>query len=48
MTKIYTDSWISARRPDIVFTNKHMWTAKLIDIAYAMDTNVEQKELEKM
>ena len=44
---IYAYSWISARRPDIVFMNKCTRTTKLIDIAWATDTNVEWEKIKK-
>ena len=45
---IFTDKWISARRPDLVFLDKEVKCAYLIDIACVMDRNVVSKETEKI
>jgi len=45
---LYTDRRITARRPDLVFMNKHSGCTKLIDVACVMDRHVIDKHKEKI
>ena len=44
---IHTDHLISARRPDLIITNKKMWTCKIVDFAVPVDHRIILKECEK-
>ena len=44
---VYTDRRITARRPDLVFMDKHTRCTKLIDVACVMDRHVIDKHGEK-
>ena len=45
---IYTDRFLTARRPDIVVVNKHQKLVQIIDVAVPSDCNVSMKENEKI
>ena len=45
---IYTDNYLSARRPDIVVIDKSQKLVQIIDVAVPMDSNASAKEVEKI
>ena len=44
---VYTNRRITARRPDLVFIDKHSRCTKLIDMAFVMDIHIIDKHREK-
>jgi len=45
---IYTDRYLTARRPDIVVIDKCQKLVQIIDVAVPLDSNVSAKEVEKI
>ena len=44
---IHTDHLITARRPDLIITNKKNRTCKIVDFAVSADRRIKLKECEK-
>ena len=44
---IHTDHLITARRPDLIITNKRKRTCKIVDFAVPADHRIKLKECEK-
>ncbi|KAJ8035681.1 hypothetical protein HOLleu_19430 [Holothuria leucospilota] len=45
--EIKTDRIVTARRPDLIVIDKQEKTAKIIDVAFPLDKNVRDEEVQK-